>query len=314
MSQNTTFSINNLNNRVHDFSIKCQYLKEFSEWIDTRGHSNEHSVRLKAYYTKNFNNKEFNSPMELHTYIQDKQFDINNITKCIRVYLNFCDLFDKLPLNVIAKYRSLLKLKKYHYDNYVPSDEAVITGISKLKRNSPLELLYLVLATSGIRYSEAIMFLSTYDSNQFIVSNNYVSYNVSELRHTKNINNIYLPLFVYKQLKHISNTKHALRQRYNERHVGFSFKYLRKWQYNFLLYNNVPESVADFIQGRASKSIAANHYLAKSQQAGFWYSKIVSNLERVFSNIKPTTKSYTNSQDTVKSQKDKVQNYSEAKK
>ena len=64
--------------------------------------------------------------------------------------------------------------------------------------------------------------------------------------------------------------------------LSFSLKYLRKWQYNFMLYNQIPESVADFIQGRASKGVSANHYLARSQQAEFWYSKIVSTLENVF--------------------------------
>jgi intergrase/recombinase len=62
----------------------------------------------------------------------------------------------------------------------------------------------------------------------------------------------------------------------------FSLKYLRKWQYNFLIYNKDPESVADFIHGRSNKSIGANHYLAKSQQAGFWYWKVVGKLERLF--------------------------------
>jgi hypothetical protein len=63
-------------------------------------------------------------------------------------------------------------------------------------------------------------------------------------------------------------------------------KYLRKWHYNFMLYHHVPESVADFIQGRSSKSISANHYLAKAQQADFWYGKIAGALTKVFSDNK----------------------------
>ena len=52
---------------------------------------------------------------------------------------------------------------------------------------------------------------------------------------------------------------------------GLSPKYLRKWFYNFLIMNNVPESVADFIEGRAPESVGSMHYLAKVKQADYWY-------------------------------------------
>ena len=129
-------------------------------------------------------------------------------------------------------------------------------------------------------------FLKNYDINRFKVHSNYISYSVGELRRTKKINNIYLPKFIYDKLKIITNTYHALRQRYKEHEPTFSLKYLRKWNYNFLLYNNVPESVADFIQGRSSKSVSANHYLAKSQQADFWYGKIANKFERLLTTKK----------------------------
>ena len=55
---------------------------------------------------------------------------------------------------------------------------------------------------------------------------------------------------------------------------GLSPKYLRKWFYNFLILNNVPESVADFIEGRAPESVGSMHYLAKVKQADYWYLQV----------------------------------------
>lgn len=287
---------------------------EFFNWIDTKAFSVEHTERLKSYYTRHFNNKEYSSPIELYQYIQSKEIDINNITKCVRVYLNFCEAFSKLPVELINKYRSVLKLRKYNNDYFVPSDEAILKGYCAVKNHKSLELVYLVLASSGIRYGEAIHFLSNYDITRFIVKSNYASYNVSDLRHTKNINNIYLPLFVYKKLKIISNTSKALRQRFNERNVSFSFKYLRKWQYNFLIYNSVPESVADFIQGRANRSIGSRHYLAKRQQADFWYSKISKKFSKILNNTKLIKKCCRISRDTKKPVPSTSRDYSEVKK
>ena len=48
-------------------------------------------------------------------------------------------------------------------------------------------------------------------------------------------------------------------------------KYLRKWFYNFLILNNVPESVAYIIEGRAPESVGSMHYLANVKQADYWY-------------------------------------------
>jgi len=52
----------------------------------------------------------------------------------------------------------------------------------------------------------------------------------------------------------------------------------KKWNFNFLIMNGVPESVADFIQGRASATVGSAHYLAKTVQADNWYSKVVDGL------------------------------------
>ena len=153
-------------------------------------------------------------------------------------------------------------------------------------------------------------FLKHYDEKKFTIHSNFVSYNVSDLRHTKNINNIYLPLFVYKKLQRVTNTYNSLRQKYKDKGVTFTLKYLRKWHYNFLLYNNVPESVADFIQGRASKSISANHYLAKAQQVEFWYPKVALNLKKVIHNTTFDKKRCTNSKDTIPDSKKRLMNYS----
>ena len=161
-----------------------------------------------------------------------------------------------------------------------------------IQHNKTLNIIYLVLATSGIRYIECLEFLKNFESNKFQIHSKYASYNVSELRHTKNINNIYLPLFVYKQLMHVSNTYNAVRQRFKDKQCTFTMKYLRKWHYNFMLFNYVPESVADFIQGRANKSVSANHYLSRTQQSDFWYSKIASKFEKLFTHNKKNSKKF----------------------
>ena len=81
-----------------------------------------------------------------------------------------------------------------------------------------------------------------------------------------------------------------------------------------MLYNNVPESVADFIQGRASRSISSRHYLAKSQQAEFWYSKLIPVFEKLFHNNTNSSKCVGDGRDTHITGNNHKSNYSEDKK
>ncbi len=279
--QNQSYTHNSNPNNAYDLSIDFDNFDEFSKWVKTKC-SHTHTNRLKAYFRKHLRGRTFESPLELYTYILDKKKGISNIVKTARVYLNYCEIFDKLPSEVVNKYRSMLKVKSSKKDFFVPADKDVVKTYKMVTNCSSLAMVYLILTTAGIRYVECLEFLKTFEKSKFKLHKNFVSYNVSDLRQTKNINNIYLPLFVYKKLRRVGDTYNALRVKYNGKKPPFSLKYLRKWQYNFLLFHSVPESVADFIQGRSSRSISANHYLARSQQAAFWYGKVASKLETMF--------------------------------
>ena len=236
---------------------------------------------MKSYFNRHLKDKTFETPFKLQEYVS-KQLGYNNLIKTTRTYLRYCEHFETLPIEVIVKYRKFLKQRKVKQDFHVPTDQEVIENLNKIRNNPKLEIVYLVLATSGIRYCECLEFLKTFDKTKFEIHKNYAVYSISKTRNTKTINNIYLPLPIYHKLKHVTNTYDSLRQRFKEKKCSFSLKYLRKWHYNFLIYQGVPESVSDFIQGRTNKSVSANHYLARSQQAGFWYEKIVEKLEIMF--------------------------------
>ena len=60
-------------------------------------------------------------------------------------------------------------------------------------------------------------------------------------------------------------------------------KYLRKFAFDKMVTLEIPESVADFIEGRVAKRIGAKHYMALRRQADNWYGRYadyVSNFNR----------------------------------
>jgi len=263
---------------AHVFSIDDGFLK----WIQYQKYTPNHVAHLKSYFNRHFRRRCFLNHIELDQYIKQQKLSVHTIINTARVCLRYCEQLELMPEDVIKKYRSVLKIVKSNNDFFVPSDDVVLTNYLKVKSVPNYSIVYLVLATAGIRYTECLTFLKSYDKDKFIVQGNHVAYHVSHLRHTKNINNIHLPLFVFNKLIHVTNSYDSLRQKFKRKGCTFSLKYLRKWHYNLMLYNNMPESVADFIQGRSNRSISANHYLAKSQQASFWYEKLVPVLREVF--------------------------------
>ena len=117
-------------------------------------------TRIRTYYNKHLLNRTFTNPLELQKYIESKVTGVSNLVKVARVYLNYCEKFDKISPNTISKYRQFLKVKHGNPDYHVPADSEVIGNYLKVNNKSNLELVYLVLACSGIRYVECLYFLN----------------------------------------------------------------------------------------------------------------------------------------------------------
>ena len=116
-----------------------------------------------------------------------------------------------------------------------------------------------------------------YDPSKLIVEEKFAKYQLHYNRGHKSSFYIYMPKEMVPELHkfyiHVDTITHQISK------SGLNPKYPRKWFYNFLIYNNVPEGVADFIEGRASSSVGSMHYLSKAKQADYWYEQIVDDLK-----------------------------------
>ncbi len=67
-------------------------------------------------------------------------------------------------------------------------------------------------------------------------------------------------------------------------------KYVRKYVFDKMIELEIPESVADFIQGRVVTRIGAKHYLALARQASNFYPRYLKHIETL------RTKTWDNNQ------------------
>ena len=199
----------------------------------------------------------------------------------IRVCLNFLTEYDIATDEDMLHSRKIHKSRRSNSDNFVPTDEQVKSAFDKT-RNGRHKTIFLLMAYSGIRITEAVKMLREFDKDKLIVNCDIAKYPLSYNRGQKRVSYVYVPKeFALKLHKAYSSQKVVLAIKHQS---GLSPKYLRKWFYNFLILNNVPESVADFIEGRAPESVGSMHYLAKVKQADYWYGLILKTLGAILIN------------------------------
>ena len=186
----------------------------------------------------------------------------------IRAYINF--LLDNEIINEESAiyFRKALPSRKTNPDGYVPTDNDVKKAYNAIKVERE-RLLFQVLAFSGIRVTELVKMLREFDSSKLIIDDKFSKYPLNYNRGNKRSQYVYMPTELAMKLHRFYINKDTVSS--SLRRYGIAPKYLRKWFYNFLIINNVPESVADFIEGRAPESVGSMHYLAKVKQADYWY-------------------------------------------
>jgi len=253
--------------RVPKFS---NYVNDFSQWFRTKNLSPGYS-RAITNYLKKYLKDDITSVRELSTLLNSVKAKYLSIS--IRVYLNFLTEYNITTDEDMVHFRKILKSHRSNSDNFVPTDEQIKIAYHKT-RNGRHKTIFLLLAYSGIRITEAVKMLSEFDTNKLIVNGDIAKYPLSYNRGQKRLSYVYMPKeFALTLHKMHSSQKVVMTIKHQS---GLSPKYLRKWFYNFLILNNVPESVADFIEGRAPESVGSMHYLSRVKQADYWYEKVLS--------------------------------------
>jgi intergrase/recombinase len=132
--------------------------------------------------------------------------------------------------------------------------------------------MYLV---SGIRKIEGSYLLTNIDKLKTQEMDGFVKITMNYLRNTKNSYFCYLPTTIYEQ---ITNNKQlsvgSLNHELKTKHL-ILVKYCRKWFYTKCIELGVPESIADYYQGRSARGVGNNHYLSRQMLADKNYSKLI---------------------------------------
>jgi len=246
-----------------------KYIRELNKWMNQKGFSEGYKKDI-IRYIRPIENLGINSNNELREIVSKSTSSM--VLTVMRAYINFLLESEVIDEETAIYFRKALPSRKTNPDGYVPTDSDVKKAYASIKSEKD-RLLFQILAFSGVRVTELVKMLREYDPSKLITENSVSKYPLNYFRGNKRSQYVYLPSEVAEKLHRFYIHKDTVS--YEIRQWGIAPKYLRKWFYNFLIMNNVPESVADFIEGRAPESVGSMHYLSRVKQADYWYRLII---------------------------------------
>ncbi len=201
----------------------------------------------------------------------------------IRILLNYYetigynkDYLDSLR-NAIPKFRSGIDLK-------IPTEKEIMDSLNKLM-DAPQKYsaVYNLLLDSGLRLVEGVTLINEFKKAEEI--NGFFRCYLGKFRGNKNSYYGHFSESTFNQIR-------AVNEKIDVRNSGHYFtkrgyipsKYLRKFSFDKMIELEIPESIADFIQGRVPQRVGAKHYMALARQASKFYPrylKYVENLRKV---------------------------------
>ncbi|MDK2795076.1 MAG: hypothetical protein PWQ58_275 [Archaeoglobaceae archaeon] len=188
------------------------------------------------YLDKFVNNKIIKSQEDLIEIIENST-SRKNIILALRNLINYCEQFEIISQEKALRLKKILKCVRSSTDAYVPSDEEVKRALEKIDRDG-YRIVFKLIAFSGLRVLEAIKMLSEFRKGRLMINGNIAKYPLFDDRSTKRAYFAYMPKNFAMELKRIKLTKNGVCNYFYRK--KFNPKYLRKWNYNFLILNGVP--------------------------------------------------------------------------
>jgi len=242
-----------------------------ASWLKAN-YSKRYTLGCLAYLDKYLKGS-ISSPQNLVAIESQIERGRRNFCLAVRVLLNYLETTSMVDEDSLFRYRKAVRIPQTGSDDFVPETDYVAKTYGKIGCES-YKIVYKLIFYSGIRSIEAVQMLSNYDPRNLMTNRRVARYPLNMVRGTKRAIYAYFPLGFSRELRAIPDCGKVAGY-FRSCHGRLPLKYLRKWHYNFLISQGVPESVTDFIQGRALSSVGSMHYLAKAKQADDWYSRII---------------------------------------
>ncbi len=241
---------------------------DFFEYLDVFGYTKATVNDVLRYLDKFGVN--FLGPQDVIHLFSGVNRAKRHLILAVRILLNYCETlgYEKKYLDSL---RAAIPRVKSGVDLRIPSEKEILDSLNKLE-SAPRKYsaVYNLLLDSGLRLVEGVTLINEFRDAEEV--NGFFRCHIGKFRGNKHA---YYGHFSENTLNQIQEVKEEI----GARNAGHYFtkrgyvpsKYLRKFCFDKMIELEVPESVADFIQGRVPCRVGAKHYMALARQASNFY-------------------------------------------
>ena len=258
-----------------DEGLKIDYgalRSDFMEWAKER--FDERYFKCMVSYLDRFVKEPIRGSMDIvRVFSGLSEGQKHNLNRGLRNLFNFLEAqgWSRGYLNLLRKN---IPKDKTGIDLRVPELNEIIRSLRKSSRIAlKYRALWNLCLDSGLRLVEAIGVIKGFEEDRLQRINGICRYEVGAFRSSKQAYYAYMTESTLKLVEKTAgedlipqNASHYYRK------YGLTApKYLRKFTFDKMIELEIPESVADFIEGRVPKKIGAKHYMVLRRQADRFY-------------------------------------------
>ena len=262
------------NDAPHSTDLIVYMSDDFRTWLKANRADKNYIKSLESYLTKYFTGLVLNKPRNIVEYVSRMKTTSKYPILALRLYIKYLEETDQITTEHSQHLMKVLKVKKSRPDTYVPTDEKVKEAYHKLNEDRD-KLIFQILAYSGARVTEMVKMLKEFEPNNLVKNEKFGRYSLNYSRGQKRSYYVYMPLEVSHKVKRFYKIGNKEITKIIGMRSGLSPKYLRKWFFNKTIMSGVPESVADFYEGRSPATVGSANYMDKTRQADHFYEKVV---------------------------------------
>jgi intergrase/recombinase len=235
-----------------------------------------HNARNMLNYLDRFVKKPITAPMDVMKLFSPLTAgQRHHLNRAMRAWFRCLEINrpDREFKEFLDSLRKAIPKDEVGIDINVPGEEQVISDLKRIVSDSlPLQAEYNLLLDSGLRLVEVVRLLNSFPEAEHLEG--FYRCPVGLFRGSKQAYYCYMTEYTYQLIQRLNEKVSEVRlKRLHQLHKYTRAKYIRKFVNDTMTSErlNIPESVADFIQGRVPKSIGAKHYMQLKRKADQFY-------------------------------------------
>jgi len=253
------------------FTVDYSRVKnQFFGWMRNEEYSDIFVKDVKGYLERYVSAELLKNPLDVLRIFESVQRGKRHLALALRTLFNFYEVlgFEKAFLD---RLRKALPNIECGIDLRIPTENDIVASLKHLtKAPVKYQALFSLLLDSGLRLVEGVELINNFKEAENV--NGFYRCVIAMFRGEKQAYYGHFSEYTLGLIKEVKEKPDRINGSHYFKKYGFvAPKYLRKFAFDKMIELEIPESIADFIEGRVPKRIGAKHYMALARQSSKFY-------------------------------------------